>query len=341
MSHELEYRTLGLAPGAGWDEVKSAFRRLARTCHPDVVGPAGTRRFAEITRAYMTLKDTMAREGSSPRGSASAASPPRARSRRAARGRLLAPLRSSLTRAAAAVRALFAQAARERARRRAEERENLLRDREVERILARAEARMADLLARAGESAPDAEAALARLRSRRPEVVLLALERLSTLTGRPEVRGALAERLRREEDPEILRRILSLYPRPDGEIDAALARAAPRLDPSSAEFALRRFRSFPRLDPAYLLPFLEHRSPRVIGEALAIWPPSAAPPDLPLLARLLASEEEVLLIPLLRLLRRGRVPGALLPRLRALAGESPFPAVRVWALAIVRENGVG
>ena len=54
---DAEFETLGLSSDATWDEVKRAFRRLARTYHPDIAGPSGARKFAEITEAYMTLKE--------------------------------------------------------------------------------------------------------------------------------------------------------------------------------------------------------------------------------------------------------------------------------------------
>ena len=39
MSYNSDFKTLGLSPEASWDEVKTAFRRLARVYHPDVAGP--------------------------------------------------------------------------------------------------------------------------------------------------------------------------------------------------------------------------------------------------------------------------------------------------------------
>ena len=49
-------RALGLEPGATEADVRSAFRRLALTCHPDVVGQGGALRFQQITGAYSLLK---------------------------------------------------------------------------------------------------------------------------------------------------------------------------------------------------------------------------------------------------------------------------------------------
>jgi curved DNA-binding protein CbpA len=55
ISHNL--RILGLSPGATPSEVRSAFRRLARTCHPDIAGRHSARRFEQITGAYTFLKN--------------------------------------------------------------------------------------------------------------------------------------------------------------------------------------------------------------------------------------------------------------------------------------------
>jgi len=47
------YAVLGLKPGATIDEVKRAYRRLARKYHPDVnKSPEAREKFREITEAY-------------------------------------------------------------------------------------------------------------------------------------------------------------------------------------------------------------------------------------------------------------------------------------------------
>ena len=46
------YRTLGLARGATLDEVKRAYRRLAKANHPDAAGPSALTRFLAIQAAY-------------------------------------------------------------------------------------------------------------------------------------------------------------------------------------------------------------------------------------------------------------------------------------------------
>jgi DnaJ-class molecular chaperone len=53
------YKTLGVKQDAGTDEIKAAWRTMAKAVHPDHNrdDPTATERFAEIGRAYETLKD--------------------------------------------------------------------------------------------------------------------------------------------------------------------------------------------------------------------------------------------------------------------------------------------
>lgn len=56
------YETLGVSPTASSDEIKAAYRRLARQSHPDVdPSPAAEQRFRTITEAYRALSDARQR----------------------------------------------------------------------------------------------------------------------------------------------------------------------------------------------------------------------------------------------------------------------------------------
>ncbi|HEY4554912.1 MAG TPA: DnaJ domain-containing protein, partial [Lysobacter sp.] len=52
------YQTLGLEPGAGDAEIKTAYRRLARKYHPDVSKePSAEDKFKAVNEAYEALRD--------------------------------------------------------------------------------------------------------------------------------------------------------------------------------------------------------------------------------------------------------------------------------------------
>lgn len=62
MKYKDYYKTLGLARGASDDDIKKAYRRLARKYHPDVSKEKDAEeRFKEIAEAYETLKDPQKR----------------------------------------------------------------------------------------------------------------------------------------------------------------------------------------------------------------------------------------------------------------------------------------
>ncbi|HEX4289817.1 MAG TPA: DnaJ domain-containing protein, partial [Trebonia sp.] len=56
------YQILGVPRNADQDEIQRAYRKLARTYHPDVnADPAAEDRFKEISEAYDVLSDPQAR----------------------------------------------------------------------------------------------------------------------------------------------------------------------------------------------------------------------------------------------------------------------------------------
>lgn len=55
------YDVLGVSPGAGADEIKRAYRQLARRYHPDISGDDRGAAFLEVSRAYEVLRDPQRR----------------------------------------------------------------------------------------------------------------------------------------------------------------------------------------------------------------------------------------------------------------------------------------
>ena len=56
------YQILGVEPGAGDSEIKTAYRRLARKYHPDVSKEAGAEdKFKAVNEAYEALRDPQKR----------------------------------------------------------------------------------------------------------------------------------------------------------------------------------------------------------------------------------------------------------------------------------------
>ncbi len=70
------YEVLGVSPDAGADEIRRAYRQLARRYHPDISGDERGGAFLEVSRAYEVLRDADRRRAYDRTLSAHASSPP-------------------------------------------------------------------------------------------------------------------------------------------------------------------------------------------------------------------------------------------------------------------------
>ncbi|MDR1471097.1 MAG: J domain-containing protein [Synergistaceae bacterium] len=346
MTGGAHFKVLGLPQDASWDEVKKSFRRLARTYHPDVAGPSSARKFAEITEAYMTLKAAISPEAFSGVTRAGGRAQPRGQAGRKAGA---ASGRASLFK-------VFWNGLLQRLRRRhrpgcgenaGADEVSTARTRFIGSVISRAESQMCEILSMRGEfSERDRTSAIVRrLGSRRPEVVILALKRVSRRNQSDDVSRAIIENIKRgmptTEILGIVLEIFSCFTEPSGR--SSLARAiipnANKFSDADAVTILKYFKRW-KLEPECNAAFLSHDSENVVATALHCWPAESGAGGARGLLNLLKRDDERILVPLLRLLRREKMPPWALLRLSGLMRDSASPAVRVWASAIVRDQNV-
>lgn len=334
LSAEVAYslRVLGLAPGATAADVRSAFRRLARTCHPDVAGRQGAFRFQQITGAYTFLKGLTPEELKR----FPSAEPVRQRTRRPWPDPF-AWYRRRADRARAEAESL------REVERREEERRARMRDERVERILTRCERALSERWDRAEREADQGFLLdlLVRLASPVAAVRSLALERLGPLANRGEIVQALGEALCRWEPDERTARLvagLPLTPESRRSLAEELACRAGLL-PDFLVAALLGLKTGKRPDPGLMDRYLLHAVPSAAALILRYWPEGGRPSD-ESLRHLLNQDDERVLVPLLCAMKQ-RFPSTVFrfrERLNALL-EHPAPAVRVWCRVLTQKNG--
>lgn len=333
MSYNSDFKTLGLSPEASWDEVKTAFRRLARVYHPDVAGPEAAGKFVEITSAYMTLKASI-----SPGASCGVC-------RRVEKRRE----RSSLAvRCGFFMKSVWRRLFGSEVGRVDDVREEEIppvRIRFIGSVISQAESQLSSLLSQRSElrMRNRTDAILKRLKSRHPSVVLLALRRMSPKDVTDEIRRALVEHVKTNvPTSEVLERLFSLFQSSSLSIDFARAVILHAADFSreDAHIALRWFKRNKATRDCYSA-FLSHPSDSVVASVLSAWPPSYDIPNVLQVSDLLRKNDETILVPLLRLLKRKRVPVGAIPHIVRLSRTHPSPSVRVWASSIVREQNLG
>lgn len=328
-------RALGLEPGATEADVRSAFRRLALTCHPDVVGQGGALRFQQIAGAYSLLKGL---------------APDELRQLSGAGWR-----QRSLVKRRASTFLDWYRSRRDRVRQEAEEarraeqaeerRQAEERSERVDRVLEQYDRSLSRRLERMSKSADAAQLndVLSRLRSSVAEVRRLALGRVGTLINRAEVRQAVSDLLCRWDVDEKTARLVGALPMEAVVLRRLAADVASRAGqfPNSLVMSLLALRSRDVLpDPLLMERYLVTVRPECVAAILRYWPDGSSPSDAAL-RRLLDSEDGQVLVPLLSAMKQ-RFPHAV-PRFRGRLKElqeHPAPAVRVWCRVLLAQEGV-
>ena len=333
-TNDADFRTLGLSPDANWEDVKRAFRRLARVYHPDVAGPAGTRRFAEITEAYMALKD---------RVSAGFAKSPAHQ----ARAEKNSVPRTEPAREESIFRKFWKKLFSREEKKSAESEDEVMpqaRVRFIGSVISRAESEIFSVMSKKDEfiSRGRTDALIRRLKSRHPAVVLLALRQISVYSVKDEIALAVIDHFKKNIPvSETLERVLDVFSastRRD-ELARVMLSHMSKFSDADAMILLGRFRRW-KMRPEFIRPFLSCGSPAVVAYALSSWPAEGRGGDGMELTGLLKHDEESILVPLLRVLKREKLPPWAGGRLEKLMKEHPSPAVRVWASAIVRDQNL-
>ena len=317
------FEILGVRPGAHLHEVRSAFRRLALSCHPDVAGPQAAKQFEVVAAAYARVKsatpaqiaESLKKKSKATREQSSPFSwrrPPRRRK---------------------------GSDDRESERERSQRVQDLL----LERALVEAELALARILEKASreEESRSASSLTKRLLSAHPAVRLLALGVLSGRAPEQAVFTALVEMLRAwPPDDEIVESLLLVrFSQEQKQIIASTVGAKSAILSELSAMALLRWASLMPEKAPFLLKMLSHPSSRVLARTLALWPRKELPDELSLIRLLKMSEDEVL-VPLLTILRGHPLPAWARGRVKMLAEKHPSPAVRVWALSIVRARNL-
>ncbi|MDI9370044.1 MAG: J domain-containing protein [Synergistaceae bacterium] len=319
---------LGVQPGAHLKEIRSAFRRLALSCHPDVAGPGSAKEFETVAAAYARLKSA------TPTQVTESLKKKKAKAKGARRGA------SPYSRESSRDRGRSRSSRREK---KAGDRSQRVSDLMLERALVDAELYFARIMEKAARStdAPQSASLAVRLLSAHPAVRMLAIGALIKSSIDAAVLSALVEMVKRwPPDDDVIESLFMLnFSKAQKEaMLSALSAKIPLLSECSA-LALMRFAS---RSPAGALVYermLSHSSHRVLASALPKWPRKEPPDDLTLI-RLLKRDEDVVLVPLLRLLRARRIPAWAAARVKLLAEKHESPAVRVWAGSIVQAQNL-
>ena len=345
-------RILGLPSDATADDVRSAFRRLARTYHPDVAGRHYSRKFEQITKAYSLLKELPEEKFSSPREAAWSAKNARDASKSAPKsdagrrfpfrafsgviGKPLAWYRKKQERLGAE---------RERLRRAAEDaRKKLLLENEarIDAALNRGERLLDDLLGRreAEMLRVGTQGLVMRLASDNCQVrhmALASLANLRELANSPEIFEALLGLLKKWDVDEKTARMttaLPLDPQNHRKLAFGMASGAAVM-PNTLISHLLQLYNTSAADRELMELYLNHAGASGIALILRRWPLGTFVSE-PTLLHLISHENESVLLSIFSAMKQRSVscPEGGLERLNACLSH-PNMAVRIWAKALL------
>ena len=318
------FEILGVQPGAHLREIRSAFRRLALSCHPDIAGPQKAKQFETIAAAYAQLKSATPAQISE--------SLKKKKHANAEKGSPFSWKKSPPRRPK-----------NERREEREKESSKRVQDLLLEKALVEAELSMARILEKATrkDEKKTVSSLAKRLLSTHPGVRVLALGALARQPLEKSIFLAVLEMLRMwPPDDDTVEYILLLDFSEDQKADIASALSSRSILLSeSAALALLRWASILPVKMSVVRKLLSHPSPRVLSQALSRWSEKSLPDDLTLI-RLLKREEDEVLTPLLRILKDRSVPVWAYGRVKMLAENPVSSAVRVWAQSIVRAQNL-
>ena len=324
-------RILELHPGATPSEIRSAFRRLARTCHPDVIGRQNSHKFEQISGAYTFLKSLTQNEllqNDTPG--------PFTNSKDKSMNKWINPLSWHQKRKERTEmeEQILQKAARETLRKAEQERES-----RIEAILSRGEQALEELLTHMGREIQncDTQDLILRLLSDYASVRQLALSRLGALVNREEILDALGVLLKKWEVDDKTARLIILLPlKPENlqKLARGLFERAFNL-PDTLLSHLLQLNNQQAPDPELLGLYLCNVKPSGLALILRHWPKGSFI-SAPALHHLLSNENEAVLVPLLGAMKQRSVPVPLWARelLTPHLSHSNV-AVRVWAKALL------
>lgn len=331
----MSLRVLGLEPGATAADVRSAFRRLALTCHPDVAGRAGSVRFQQITSAYALLK------GIDPDELADLANPGGRMTQEPEKRGVSSIVdwyfkyRDRAREEAEASR----DAVREEERRRREE-----RSRRIDGVLdqyGRSLTRRLESLSKSADEGVVSDI-ISRLRSSVPAVRRLAVGRVGTLINREDVFSTVVDMMRAWEIDDSSARLVAALPMTAGNRRRMAEELATRASslPIALIASLLSLRDASAVrDPVLMERYLLYADNAGVSLILRYWPEGAQPGDA-VVRRLLDSRDDDTLISLLSAMKRCFPQAAerFVSRISELM-DSRTPAVRVWCRALLSASG--